>query len=72
MATICNMGAEVGATSSVFPFNARMLEYLEATRRSEIGEYAAQFAHILRADEGAEYDQVIDLVRIVRETKEWV
>ncbi len=36
MGTICNMGAELGATTSVFPFNARMAEYLAATERTEI------------------------------------
>ena len=34
MGTICNMGAEIGATTSVFPFNSRMRDYLEATDRS--------------------------------------
>ena len=33
MGTICNMGAEIGATTSVFPFNERMAEYLRATKR---------------------------------------
>ncbi len=33
MATICNMGAEVGATTSLFPFNNRMNTYLKATGR---------------------------------------
>ena len=33
MGTICNMGAEIGATTSVFPFNSRMADYLAATER---------------------------------------
>lgn len=33
MGTICNMGAEIGATTSLFPFNKRMVDYLYATRR---------------------------------------
>ncbi len=33
MGTICNMGAEIGATTSVFPYNKRMAEYLKATKR---------------------------------------
>ena len=33
MGTICNMGAEIGATTSVFPYNSRMQSYLEATGR---------------------------------------
>ncbi|KAK0462177.1 aconitate hydratase 2 [Armillaria novae-zelandiae] len=61
MATICNMGAEIGATTSMFPFNSRMADYLNATKRSDIAKYAAQFAYNLKADEGAEYDQVIDI-----------
>ena len=32
-ATICNMGAEVGATTSLFPFDGRMATYLRATGR---------------------------------------
>lgn len=34
MATICNMGAEIGATTSVFPYNHRMRTYLEKTGRA--------------------------------------
>ena len=33
MGTICNMGAEIGATTSVFPYNQRMRDYLVATNR---------------------------------------
>lgn len=36
MGTICNMGAEVGATTSVFPYNIRMKKYLVATGRGGI------------------------------------
>ena len=36
MATICNMGAEIGATTSVFPYNFRMRDYLIATGRTGI------------------------------------
>jgi aconitate hydratase len=66
MATICNMGAEIGATTSLFPFNHRMADYLHATKRPDIAKYAQRFAHNLRADEGAEYDQVIDIVSLSR------
>lgn len=62
MATICNMGAEIGATTSLFPFNKRMVDYLNATKRSEIGQYATRFAHNLQADKNAEYDQHIEIV----------
>ncbi|KAG6837404.1 hypothetical protein H0H93_010022 [Arthromyces matolae] len=61
MATICNMGAEIGATTSLFPFNKRMADYLNATKRPEIAKYAESFKHNLAADQGAEYDQVIDI-----------
>ena len=64
MATVCNMGAEIGATTSLFPFNQRMVNYLNATKRPDIAKYAQRFAHNLRADEGAEYDQVIDIVSL--------
>lgn len=36
MGTICNMGAEIGATTSVFPYNHRMQDYLKATNRAGI------------------------------------
>ncbi|EJU00580.1 aconitate hydratase 2 [Dacryopinax primogenitus] len=61
MATICNMGAEIGATTSLFPFNHRMADYLNATKRGNIAEYAKAFEHNLKPDEGCEYDQVIDI-----------
>ncbi|KAL4779720.1 aconitase family-domain-containing protein [Aspergillus varians] len=61
MATICNMGAEIGATTSLFPFNDRMYDYLKATKRQSIGEFARSYAKDLREDEGAEYDQLIEL-----------
>uniref|UniRef100_A0A0K3CP18 Aconitate hydratase, mitochondrial n=1 Tax=Rhodotorula toruloides TaxID=5286 RepID=A0A0K3CP18_RHOTO len=61
MATICNMGAEIGATTSVFPYNERMGQYLDATNRTPIRQYAESFAHNLRPDQNAEYDQVIEI-----------
>lgn len=61
MGTICNMGAEIGATTSLFPFNERMAEYLSATKRQNIAQYAKRFAHNLREDEGASYDQLIEI-----------
>lgn len=61
MGTICNMGAEIGATTSLFPYNVRMGDYLRATKRGHIASYAEKFAHNLREDQGAEYDQVIDI-----------
>ncbi|KAF1987625.1 aconitase [Aulographum hederae CBS 113979] len=61
MGTICNMGAEIGATTSVFPFNDRMYDYLAATKRSAIGDFARDYAKELREDEGAEYDQLVEI-----------
>ncbi|KAI8801788.1 aconitase family-domain-containing protein [Cladochytrium replicatum] len=61
MATICNMGAEIGATTSLFPYNARMADYLSATKRGFIADYANHYKHILTPDEGARYDQLIEI-----------
>lgn len=61
MGTICNMGAEIGATTSLFPFNVRMAEYLRATSRGDLADLAEGAADLLGADEGCTYDQVIEL-----------
>ena len=61
MGTICNMGAEIGATTSIFPFNERMSKYLISTGRPDIATNAEQYQHILQSDEGAEYDQIIEI-----------
>ncbi|GAM89301.1 hypothetical protein ANO11243_073380 [Dothideomycetidae sp. 11243] len=61
MGTICNMGAEIGATTSLFPFNESMHKYLTATNRKEIGDFARSYAKELKEDEGAEYDQLIEI-----------
>ncbi|CAK7024740.1 MAG: Aconitate hydratase A [Parabacteroides sp.] len=64
-ATICNMGAEVGATTSLFPFDANMAEYLRATGRDTIAASATAIADYLVADEEVRatpddyYDRVI-------------
>lgn len=55
------MGAEIGATTSVFPFNDRMYDYLSKTKRKDIGDFARTYAKELREDEGAEYDQLIEI-----------
>ncbi|CEO99132.1 unnamed protein product (mitochondrion) [Plasmodiophora brassicae] len=59
--TICNMGAEIGATTSVFPFNERHLAYLQSTGREEMASLAEKYSSILVPDEGAKYDQVIEI-----------
>lgn len=58
------MGAEVGATTSTFPYTPNMRAYLHATGRSPVAHAADQAAAngFLAADEGAEYDEVIDIV----------
>ncbi|GMM42081.1 hypothetical protein FOG51_03497 [Hanseniaspora uvarum] len=62
MATICNMGAEIGATTSVFPFNKSMTDYLGATGRSEIADFAKLYnKDLLAADEGCEYDETYEI-----------
>uniref|UniRef100_A0A8C5QKZ7 Aconitate hydratase, mitochondrial n=1 Tax=Leptobrachium leishanense TaxID=445787 RepID=A0A8C5QKZ7_9ANUR len=61
MATICNMGAEIGATTSVFPFNHRMKKYLDKTGRAEIASLSEEFRNNLIPDEGCEYDQTIEI-----------
>lgn len=62
MATICNMGAEIGATTSIFPYNFRMQDYLRATGRSEIADAAdLHRTSLLTADKNAKYDQIIEL-----------
>jgi aconitate hydratase len=60
-ATICNMGAEIGATCSVFPYDANMSAYLQATGRSEIAKAADKVASNLRADDDATYDKIIEI-----------
>ncbi|KAL1602800.1 Aconitate hydratase mitochondrial [Paraconiothyrium brasiliense] len=61
MATICNMGAEIGATTSLFPFNDRMYDYLAATKRQSIGDFSREYAAELREDEGTQYDELIEI-----------
>ena len=66
-ATITNMGAELGATTSVFPYDERMARYLRATRRSDIAALADQYRHLLTADSECEanpgqyYDRIVEI-----------
>ncbi len=55
-ATITNMGAELGATTSVFPFDERMSTYLRATDRTELTQLAEQHRASLIADPEVEHD----------------
>jgi len=65
--TICNMGAEIGATTSLFPYDARMAAYLRATERADVAELAEQIAQHLQPDSEVEaeperfYDRVIEI-----------
>ncbi|RCH83379.1 aconitate hydratase, partial [Rhizopus stolonifer] len=61
MATICNMGAEVGATTSVFPYTNSMRSYLRATGRGAVSQAADANTSFLNADSGAHYDKVIEI-----------
>ncbi len=66
-ATITNMGAEVGATTSLFPYDKKMFEYLVATSRSDIADLAEKLKDDLKADKQVEeypekyYDEVIEI-----------
>jgi len=65
--TICNMGAEIGATTSVFPFDEKMSSYLRITGRADVSALAEGLAEELTADKevidnpGKFYDQVIEI-----------
>ena len=59
--TICNMGAEIGATTSTFPYDESMAMFLKATGREAIADAANEIADELRPDEGAMYDQLIEI-----------
>ena len=66
-ATICNMGAEIGATTSLFGYDEAMARYLKSTGREDVADAATRVAQDLRADEevlqnpSAFYDQVIEI-----------
>ncbi len=49
-ATITNMGAEIGATTSIFPYDDRAAMYLKSTSREEVADLADERAELLRAD----------------------
>ena len=50
-ATITNMGAELGATTSIFPYDERSAIYLDATNRGELSSLANEYQHLLKADD---------------------
>jgi aconitate hydratase len=59
--TICNMGAEIGATTSLFAFDDNMAQYLRQTGRQAIAEAALTVREHLRPDDGARYDELIEI-----------
>ncbi|TDN38769.1 aconitate hydratase [Hymenobacter sp. UV11] len=65
--TICNMGAEIGATTSVFGYDEKMGDYLRSTERADIADMARGVAQHLRADDEVYanpenfYDQLIEI-----------
>lgn len=61
MGTICNMGAEIGATTSMFPYNKRMSDFLKATNRSDVASLADSYKEFLSSDPKADYDQIIEI-----------
>ncbi|MCC7271809.1 MAG: aconitate hydratase, partial [Alphaproteobacteria bacterium] len=66
-ATIANMGAELGATTSLFPWDERMARYLVATGRGDLAEMSRRNAELLVPDAEAEahperhYDRVVEI-----------
>ena len=66
-ATICNMGAEIGATTSLFGYDQAMSRYLKSTGREAVADAADKVAIHLRADDevmanpSAYYDEVIEI-----------
>ena len=65
--TICNMGAELGATTSLFHFDDRMAAYLSATDRADIAKLAQQYrGHLVAdpevlADPKKYYDEIVEI-----------
>jgi len=66
-ATITNMGAELGATTSIFPFDERMATYLKATERSDLADLAAANLDLLSPDPDVianpdgYYDEIVEI-----------
>jgi len=65
--TICNMGAEIGATTSTFGYDQKMSEYLRGTERAEVADLADKIAEYLTGDKEVYdnpekyFDQVIEI-----------
>ncbi|OJV14504.1 MAG: aconitate hydratase [Dyadobacter sp. 50-39] len=65
--TICNMGAEIGATTSIFAYDEKSAAYLRATGRADVADAADQIKRHLRSDDevyadpATYYDQLLEL-----------
>ncbi len=65
--TICNMGAEIGATTSIFEYDEAMAKYLEETGRSDVAELAGSVREHLRSDDEVHanpakyYDELVEI-----------
>jgi aconitate hydratase len=66
-ATICNMGAELGATTSIFPYDDHMAKYLAATGKAELARVAEEYRQLLVADDEVEanpqrfFDRIVEI-----------
>ena len=66
-ATICNMGAEIGATTSIFPYDQAINRYLHSTARNDVAELADKYQKGLTADQevldepSKYFDQLIEI-----------
>ncbi|MDQ3944608.1 MAG: aconitate hydratase [Actinomycetota bacterium] len=66
-ATVTNMGAEIGATTSLFPYDVASARYLKATRREDVADLADRYAEYLRPDPEVDaeperfFDRVIEI-----------
>jgi len=65
--TICNMGAEIGATTSIFPFDEKMSAYLRITNRADVAAFTEGLADELTADKDVNknpdkyFDQIVEI-----------
>ena len=65
--TITNMGAEIGATTSIFPYDEAMARYLRGTERAGLADLAEKYRHLLTADEQVEkkpekfFDRIVEI-----------
>jgi len=63
--TIANMGAELGATTSIFPFGASMDRYLRGTERAALADLAAKNVHLVTPDPEVETDPAKYFSRVI-------